>query len=251
MNAYRLPPNTPTILSPNATDAAAWMGYAVETDTGLTTAGGTKVITLGFATETDSAFAMTSALIVVLGLATETDSTFPLDSTTGTLLFTAIETDTPGQIFPGTKTVELGIADEIDTAIGFGTPTVFLGTAVEVDTAFGLVLTALNYRFFGPTDLVVGPIAADPRDSQGPLSQRLFSKYRSRERGRNIYILIDGTVTKERPTVLYPEDGSPPIDVEDQIAHTLWGGHIEPISPSEAFLLASAGYAANITLEPA
>jgi hypothetical protein len=192
---------------------------------------------------------VTASEEVTLGQPTEVDTGLPMDNTTGTLLDIATETDTAGQLTPDTKLLVLGIATEVDTAIGFGVINVDLGLATEIDTGLPLSITAPLFRFFGPTDLVVGPIAADPRDSQGPLSQKLFAKYRARARGRNVYILTNGTVTEERPTVIYYDDGRPPLDVEDQIRHTLFGGHIEPITPAEATLLTNAGYAANISIE--
>ena len=55
------------------------------------------------------------------------------------------------------------------------------------------------------------------------------------DRGRNVYLLIDGTYTESQPG-----------DWAD-IAKIYYGGHIIPITPAEQASLTAAGYGAYIT----
>lgn len=68
-----------------------------------------------------------------------------------------------------------------------------------------------------------------------PPGNALFRHYGTVVEGRNVFILTNGTVTENDP---YDPT---------TIAHTLFGGHVEPITDAEATLLTAAGYGAYIT----
>lgn len=73
-----------------------------------------------------------------------------------------------------------------------------------------------------------------PADYDGP-AKWIMRHYSPLPRGRNVYLLTDGTVTETQPW--------------DQatIAKTYFGGHIETITAAEAAVLTAAGYGSQIT----
>lgn len=71
-----------------------------------------------------------------------------------------------------------------------------------------------------------------------PAAARLFAHYAPTDRGRNVYILKDGTVTENTPVGL---------DGWANVAHACYGAHTEPVTASEITLLTAAGYGAYIT----
>jgi hypothetical protein len=87
----------------------------------------------------------------------------------------------------------------------------------------------MSPTFVGPTT----PGAAYRGSS--PAAAALFRHYGTVTEGVNVYILTNGTVTTQDP-----------VD-PSAVAHTLWGGHVEPITAAEATLLTTAGYGAFIT----
>lgn len=131
------------------------VGFASETDTAhaLTV---NKIIDLGTATEADSAYALTINKIrelgqvseadtayaltvgkaIQLGIVTETDSAHPISKAKGISLGIATETDSAHTITP-VRSVSLGIVSETDTAYAL-TPAraVTLGIVTEIDTAY-------------------------------------------------------------------------------------------------------------------
>lgn len=90
--------------------------------------------------------------------------------------------------------------------------------------------------WFGPVTLTRSPVDLDPVEAaRNPLGNRLMRHYGGQPEGVNVYILTSGAVTQDDPVDL------------SLVAHTLWGGHVEPITAAEATLLTAAGYGAYIT----
>jgi hypothetical protein len=245
---YRRIPNSPIMLSPNATDAAAWMGYGADTETGLPLGVGTKVAAaMGIAVETDTGLAMVAATnTVVLGLAEETETGLPMDSTTGTLLDIAVSTETAGQLLPGTKTVDLGLATEIDTGVNLVTPEVHLGIATETEA--GMALEILLVQFFTPPATSSVPaVLPQGTPGQSQAAYALFRHYRARPEGTNVFYLSDGTVTETEP------DGESVVWTADErqshnqnapyVVRAFYGGHDNyEVNSNEANALIAEGY---------
>ena len=72
----------------------------------------------------------------------------------------------------------------------------------------GGVNTGTTYHFFPPTDDIVPPIyVPDPQDQfypVDPLMHRLFRHYANRPRGRNIFLMSDGTFHDSRSRARRP-----------------------------------------------
>ena len=66
------------------------------------------------------------------------------------------------------------------------------------------------------------------------IAQRLFARYKRHDRGRNVYLLTDNTVTEEQPSDM------------STVQRIFYGGHIEPVNAAEEAILVAAGY----TVEP-
>lgn len=115
--------------------------------------------------------------------------------------------------------------------------------------------------FTPPTDQIVPPIYIDPPDPyypSDPLMQRLMAHYENQFRGRNVFLLSDGTFTEEQPpnwnaddpiapyaTVFDATSGAVVVTEFDQIPYVVkvyWGGVDNPISSAEATALTAAGY---------
>ena len=75
--------------------------------------------------------------------------------------------------------------------------------------------------FTPPADNFVPPVAVDSRDLPDPLSNRLFRYYKSRPRGRNVFILTNNTVTEDLPALPFgpvsAHDLPPGPDYADEI----------------------------------
>lgn len=96
--------------------------------------------------------------------------------------------------------------------------------------------------FTPPVDMIVPAVTMDPAEAQAnALGNRLFRHYGARARGRNVYRLVDGTVTETEP---YPYvDASASLGVSaPTVAATFYGGHSHRVSASDAAALAAAGY---------
>lgn len=101
--------------------------------------------------------------------------------------------------------------------------------------------------FTPPADNLVPPIAVDSRDVTDPLAQKLFRYYKSRPRGRNVFILTNNTVTEDLPASSYNADGTLNTEAWSQVSRVFYGGHIGyQISASEQSILTAAGYGAYI-----
>lgn len=95
--------------------------------------------------------------------------------------------------------------------------------------------------FEPPTDDFVFPVPHTPDSQMGLVSnderrQRNLAKhYASTPRGRNVFLLVDGTVTENEP-------GDPA-----QVQRVYHGAHRNPVSAQEAAVLTAAGYGAYIS----
>lgn len=67
------------------------------------------------------------------------------------------------------------------------------------------------------------------------LANRLMRHYGTLPRGRNVFLLSDGSITETQPT-----DAS-------RVTRVYFGGHVEPITDAESSALTSAGYGDYIT----
>jgi hypothetical protein len=91
--------------------------------------------------------------------------------------------------------------------------------------------------FRPPTDDFV-PLALPPKpesSQEARLAFALFSHYQNDPRGRNVFKLLDGTITENEP------------NDNTLIAKTYWGGSDNVITDAEAAELTAAGYGAYIT----
>ena len=102
-----------------------------------------------------------------------------------------------------------------------------------------------------PADTSAGsvpPVAVDSRDITDPLAQRLFRYYKTRRRGRNVFILKNGTVTENLPASSYNSDGTLNQEAWSQVDTIFWGGHgPQVITSAQQTTLTGAGYGAYIT----
>lgn len=119
--------------------------------------------------------------------------------------------------------------------------------------------------FSPPVDAVVSPvyIGEDPTYPVDPLMQRLMRHYKQQERGRNIFLMSDGTFRDSQVDGQPPNMIEPPTDpyvrsigpqagtgllVEDDtfqvpyVVRTYYGGSANPVSAAEATALTNAGY---------
>ena len=124
-----------------------------------------------------------------------------------------------------------------------------------------------------PTDDIVPPIyipdspgapGNDPYYPCDPLMQRLMRHYRQQTRGRNLFLMSDGTVIDSQnqtpPNMIQPPT-DPYVTVYDAtsgslvvtethqtpyVVRTLYGGSDNPISEAEATQLVNAGYGSTI-----
>lgn len=123
-----------------------------------------------------------------------------------------------------------------------------LDSDFSLDGGSGLDVGAGSIIFTPPTDDVVGPVNPD---STGP-SARLMGYYPTHARGRNIWVLPDGTYTDVQPGQLAtPQDAADGVlPMGDLLAPTYlrvyYGGHEYEVSAQEAAALRAAGYGGNL-----
>ena len=95
--------------------------------------------------------------------------------------------------------------------------------------------------FKPPTDNFVVPVIISSVYNQGQLSKeerianRLGGHIKASARGRNIYLLTDGSYTDNQPSTF------------DNVSKTYYGGHDITITDAEAASLTAAGYGAYIS----
>jgi len=92
--------------------------------------------------------------------------------------------------------------------------------------------------FITPTDPIVGAMnnSGDEYASQEwRLANRLASHRPAADRGRNVYLLVDGTYTEKEPSVV------------STISKVYHGGHKNTITTEEAMSLIDAGYGSYVT----
>ena len=91
--------------------------------------------------------------------------------------------------------------------------------------------------FRPPTDdfVVLGIPPEDFDSKEKRLAYNLFRHYNPEPRGRNVFLLIDGTYTENEP------------NDRDIIRKVYWGGTNNDITAEEAASLTAAGYGAYIT----
>ena len=95
--------------------------------------------------------------------------------------------------------------------------------------------------FEPPTDNYVFPVPHTPDTEMGLVSnderrQRNLAKhYASTPRGRNVFRLVDNTITENEP-------GDPTL-----VARVYHGAHRNPVDAAEVALLTAAGYGAYIS----
>lgn len=84
------------------------------------------------------------------------------------------------------------------------------------------------------------PLAFDvPRVAATPhRGDRLMRHYSPLPRGRNVYLLVDGSVTEVQPYEATPGT---------VIQRVFFGGHAEQVNAAEVAILTAAGYGPNIT----
>lgn len=104
--------------------------------------------------------------------------------------------------------------------------------------------------FRPPTDLISGPINPDTTG----LERRLMGYFPPAPRGRNVWVLPDGTFTEVQPwplvSVAEANQGVLPIGDTTTVATYVFvylGGHEYPLSDAEAAALTAAGYGDFIT----
>lgn len=122
--------------------------------------------------------------------------------------------------------------------------------------------------FRPPTDDIVPPIYIGPGAASGhdekhyrdvhPSMQRLMAHYAMRPRGRNVYLMADGSVTETEPPQWNPQDPGGPITqgynpfthatdtttlpANKQVTRVYWGACDNPITAEEETILVEAGY---------
>ena len=125
-----------------------------------------------------------------------------------------------------------------------------------------------------PTDDIVPPVyipdsvgapGQDPYYPCDPLMQRLMRHYRQQTRGRNLFLMSDGTVIDSQnqtpPNMIQPPtdpysvvydatSGSLVVTTVNQtpyVVRTLYGGSSNPVTSAEAAQLTAAGYGGTLT----
>ena len=125
-----------------------------------------------------------------------------------------------------------------------------------------------NYYFRTPT------VNANPRylESSSPMQRRLFRFFKPLPRGVNVFILQDGTVVQDTPTIENQNSNVPyPIGNPQNLVSRNWdpyglvevdtavvnpvvfiyyGGHKNIVNQAQANVLIAAGYSGNLTLIP-
>lgn len=125
----------------------------------------------------------------------------------------------------------------------------------------------MAHYFTPPTDRIV-PATYMKGDDQLPVDpamQKLFRFYRNGDRGRNIFLMSDGTyrdsqVDGQPPNMNPTSPTSPYATVYDGVTQTTstfsnsvyvtkvyWGGCANPVTDAEVTALTAAGYGSYIT----
>lgn len=224
------------------------IGIATETDTALaiTPAPGSVTVPVGLATETDTALAVTpapGAATVPLGIASETDTALPVTPAPGPVTVTvgvADETDTalPVQAVPGAATVALGLPVETDTALamvastGSGSDVVELGVAAETDTALALTPAP------GPAIVQMG-VAVETDQALAMVALTVGGVTVVRSRGGDYgglgaiiaAAVADRRAELEAPVLVCPEHGEP-LDIgADGVMSCPFGDYTRGVRP--------------------
>lgn len=128
--------------------------------------------------------------------------------------------------------------------------------------------------FTPPVDNIVPTIYLGPGQRDGtdhpshyrdstPAMQRLMSRYAMGPRGRNVYLMADGSVTEVEPPQWNPQDPGGPVTQgwnpftnqldtvtlpeSQQVVRIYWGGSANPLTSEEVTILTDAGYGPYIT----
>jgi len=107
-----------------------------------------------------------------------------------------------------------------------------------------------GHTFQCPTNLDVGPINPD---TEG-MERKLMGYYKPHPRGRNVWVLPDGTFTEVQPwplvSVEEAHQGVLPIGTVALVPtykDVYYGGHVYQLSDQEVDALTAAGYGPYIT----
>lgn len=120
--------------------------------------------------------------------------------------------------------------------------------------------------FSPPVDANVSPITdyfGNVPSGTDRLATRLFAHYRNNLRGRNVYLMMDGSLSEEQPPNFDPADPTAPIawsytyagganppdgvtsfslPASQQVRRVFWGARANPVTAEEAAILRAAGY---------
>lgn len=115
--------------------------------------------------------------------------------------------------------------------------------------------------FSPPVDNIVPPFYltdSDPTYEVNPLAQRLMRHYRSGPRGRNVFLMMDGSFSETQPPNWDPNNPTAPFSTtyvafnntvltqtnppSQQVKRIYWGGVANPVTAAEAAALTAAGY---------
>lgn len=160
------------------------------------------------------------------------------------------------------------------TTAGVFLAVVPLRLTVTGDMRVKFPLHAYPY-FRGPVVRDVGASYTDPagRDYGGHYADvpqpinKLMSRYQGPERGVNLFIMMDGSVTEQQPPNWNPNDPTGPISqgwnpftheleavyppLNEQVRRVIFGGTTVTVTLEEATLLDAAGYGDYLTTEAA
>lgn len=126
--------------------------------------------------------------------------------------------------------------------------------------------------FTPPTDDLVSPTYVGGPPGQdlpshyadtAPAMDRLMGRYVRRPRGRNVFLMVDGSYSETQPANWDPSNPTGPVTrgwnpfthSEDstflpssqQVAKVYWGGCANPVTAAEVSALTAAGYGSYIT----
>lgn len=106
--------------------------------------------------------------------------------------------------------------------------------------------------FTPPNQDAVPPVLPPGTPGQTSLSYKLFSHYRMRPEGRNVYIYSDGSVSENDPdgnsTLWRDSDRTPDSLGAPTVTFVAYGGHDGvTVTQAQADLLTAAGYGAYIS----
>lgn len=91
-----------------------------------------------------------------------------------------------------------------------------------------------------------------------PAMHRLMGRFRQGNRGRNVFLMADGSITETQPPQWDPSNPTGPVTQgwnpfthsqdtssllsSQQVVKVFWGGCANPVSSAEATALTNAGY---------